>query len=45
MRPTERALTITAKAIPVTIARIITIERILIASKHKESGNGYYKLH
>jgi len=40
----ERAPIITARMVPVTIARITIIERILVASEHKESGkNGYYR--
>ena len=41
----ERALIITAKAVPVTTARITTIERILVVLEYKESGNKYYRLH
>ena len=42
----ERALIITARAVPVTIIKIIIIERILVALKHKEGGKDkYYKLH
>ena len=41
----ERALTTTAKAVPITTIKIIIIERILIALKHKESNKDrYYKL-
>jgi len=40
----ERAPTITTRTVPVTIARITTIERILVALEHKESSkNRYYK--
>ena len=46
MRLTERVLIITAKAVPVTTARIIIIERILVASKYKKSGKDrYYRLY
>ena len=45
MRLTEKVLTITARAVPVTIVRIMTIERILVVLKHKESGNRYYRLY
>ena len=45
MRPTERALITTARAVPVTIIRITTMERILVTSKYKESGNRYYRLY
>ena len=41
----EKVLIITAKAVPVTIAKIIIIERILVASEYKESSNKYYRLH
>ena len=42
----EKALIITAKAVPVTITRIIIIERILVALEHKEgSKNRYYRLY
>ena len=45
-RPIGRALTTTARAVLVTTARIITIKRILIISKHKKSGKDkYYRLH
>jgi len=40
----ERAPTITARTVPVTTARIIIMERILVASEYKESSkNGYYR--
>ena len=45
MRPTERALTIMAKAVLVTTARITIMERILVALEYKESSNRYYRLH
>jgi hypothetical protein len=45
IRPTERALIITARAVPVITARITTIERILMASEYKESSNRYYRLY
>jgi hypothetical protein len=46
MRPMERALIITAGAVLVIIARIIIIERILVALEYKESGkNRYYRLY
>ena len=46
IRLIERALIITAGAVPVIITRIITIERMLVALKHKEgSKDGYYKLY
>ena len=46
IKPIERAPIITAKAVPVTTARIIIIEKILIALEYKESGKDkYYRLH
>ena len=46
MRLTERALTTTAKAVPVTTAKIIIIERILVALKYKKSSKDrYYRLY
>ena len=46
IRPTKRAPTTTARAVPVTTARIIIIERILVALEHKESNkNRYYRLY
>ena len=33
------------RAILVTTARITTMERILIVSEYKESGNRYYRLY
>jgi len=40
----ERAPITTARTVLVIIARIIIIERILVASEHKESGkNRYYR--
>jgi hypothetical protein len=45
-RPIERAPIITTRAIPVIIARIIIIERILVALEYKEgSKNKYYRLY
>ena len=42
----ERALTTTAKAVLVTTTKIIIIERILVALKHKEdSKDKYYRLY
>jgi hypothetical protein len=42
----ERALITTAGAVPVIITRIITIERILVASEYKKgSKDGYYRLY
>ena len=41
----EKVPIITAKAVPVTTARMIIMERILVASEYKKSGNRYYKLH
>ena len=42
----ERALIIIARAIPVIIARITIIERILVASEYKEGGkNKCYRLY
>ena len=45
MRPTKRALIITAKAVLVITVRIIIIKRILVALKYKKSGNRYYRLY
>ena len=46
MRPMEKVLIITARAVLVTTIRIIIIERILIASKHKEGNKDkYYRLY
>jgi len=46
IRPIERALIITARIVPVIIARIIIIERILVASEHKKGGkDGYYRFY
>ena len=46
IRPIERVLIITAKAVPVTTARIIIMERILIISEYKESSKDrYYRLY
>ena len=42
----ERAPTTTAGAVLVITARIIIMEKILIALEHKESGkDGYYRLY
>jgi len=42
----ERALIITAKAVPVIIMRIIIVERMLVALEYKEgSKDGYYRLY
>jgi hypothetical protein len=42
----ERALIITARAVPVIIIRIIIIERILVALEYKEGGKDrYYRLY
>jgi len=44
-RPIERAPIITARTVPVIIARIIIIERI-VASEHKKgSKDRYYRLY
>ena len=46
IRLTGRALIITVRAVPVTIAKIIIIKRILVALEHKESGKDrYYRLY
>ena len=46
MRPIEKTLIITARAVPVTITKIIIMERILIALKYKEGGKDrYYRLY
>jgi len=46
MRLIERALIIIARMVPVIIARITTIERILVALEHKKGNNDrYYKLY
>ena len=45
MRLMERAPITIAKAIPVITAKIITIKRMLVALKYKESNNRYYRLH
>jgi hypothetical protein len=46
MRLMERALIITAGTVLVIIARIIIIERILVALEYKESSkNRYYRLY
>jgi len=42
IRLTERAPIITARTVPVIIARIIIIERILVALEHKKSGKDKY---
>ena len=45
MRPMERALIIIAKAVPVITTKIIIIEKMLVALKHKEGNkNRYYGL-
>jgi len=45
-RPIKRALIITARTVLVIIARIIIIERILVASEYKKgSKDGCYKLY
>ena len=45
-RPTERALTIIARTVPVTTVRITTMERILVASEYKKgSKDRYYRLY
>jgi hypothetical protein len=42
----ERAPIITAGTVPVIIARITIIERMLVALEYKESSkNGYYRLY
>jgi len=42
----ERALIIMARVVLVTTIRIIIIERMLVALKHKEgSKDGYYRLY
>ena len=42
----ERVLIIMARAVLVTTTRIIIIERILVASKHKKGDkDGYYRLY
>jgi hypothetical protein len=42
----ERAPTTTARAVPVTITRIIIMERILVALEYKEGGKDrYYRLY
>ena len=41
----EKVPIITARAVLVTTARIIIIEKILIVLKYKKSGNRYYKLY
>ena len=38
IRPIERALIIMAGTVPVITARIIIMERMLVALEHKESG-------
>jgi len=45
-RPMERAPIITARTMPVIIARITTIKRMLVALEYKKGGkNRYYKLY
>ena len=42
----KKALTTTAKAVPITITKITIIEKILVASEYKEGNkNKYYKLY
>ena len=42
----EKVLIIMARAVPMTIIRIIIIERMLIALKYKEGGKDrYYRLY
>ena len=46
IRPTERALIITARMVLVIIARIIIIERMLVALEYKKgSKDRYYRLY
>ena len=46
IRPTERAPITTARTVPVIIARITIIERILVALEYKKgSKDGYYRLY
>ena len=46
MRPIKKTLIITARAVLVTIIKIIIIERILVALKYKEGGKDrYYRLY
>jgi hypothetical protein len=46
IRPMERALIITARAVLVIITRIIIIERILVVLEYKKgSKDGYYRLY
>ena len=45
MRLIERAPITIARAVPVTTARMMIMERILVASEHKKSGNGCYRLY
>jgi hypothetical protein len=46
IRPIKRVLIMTARAVLVITTKIITIERILVASEHKEGGkDGCYRLH
>jgi len=46
MRLMERALIITAGAVPVIITRIIIMERMLVALEYKKGGKDrYYRLY
>ena len=45
MRLTEKVPIITARAVPVTTARMTIMKRILVASEYKKSGNRCYKLY
>ena len=45
MRLMERTLTIMARVVLVTTAKMIIIERILVALEYKESDNRYYRLY
>ena len=42
MRPIEKVLIITARAVPVTTIKIIIIEKILVALKYKEGNKDRY---
>ena len=42
MRPIERVLIITVRAVPVTTTKITLMERILVALKYKEGGKDKY---
>ena len=42
----ERVLIIIVRAVPITITKIIIIERILVASEYKKGGKDrYYRLY